>query len=311
MLQALSRSLHPLLPQLELAVCARGFRNTRALTTAAKDDESFQGAGPAPPGTTSPGSSIAASTGPSEQSAYQQPSYAGTPKLVVFGGRGFVGSAICKEALKTGLHVVSISPAGTPPIGREAWTQDVEWCRGNALEPRTYQDILHGSLAAISCIGAFGSQAQMLKINGTANSVAIATAKAAEVPRFVYISGHIPNIPGLELVAQGYVHGKRQAEEELFRSYPEAGVALRPWVIYGDRAVTSAVTLPLGMMLGPVEYLIKQIPNARTLAGLPIIGAGFIPPVHVDQVAKAAVAAATDPTIPAGVIDNWRIAEWR
>lgn len=37
---------------------------------------------------------------------------AGPPKLVVFGGRGFVGSAVCKEALKTGLHVVSITPSG-------------------------------------------------------------------------------------------------------------------------------------------------------------------------------------------------------
>lgn len=37
---------------------------------------------------------------------------AGPPKLLVFGGRGFVGSAVCKEALKTGLHVVSITPSG-------------------------------------------------------------------------------------------------------------------------------------------------------------------------------------------------------
>jgi glutamate dehydrogenase/leucine dehydrogenase len=38
--------------------------------------------------------------------------YSGPPKLVVFGGRGFVGSAVCKEALSTGLHVVAISPSG-------------------------------------------------------------------------------------------------------------------------------------------------------------------------------------------------------
>jgi glutamate dehydrogenase/leucine dehydrogenase len=38
--------------------------------------------------------------------------YSGPPKLVVFGGRGFVGSAVCKEALNTGLHVVAISPSG-------------------------------------------------------------------------------------------------------------------------------------------------------------------------------------------------------
>lgn len=34
------------------------------------------------------------------------------PTLIVFGGRGFVGSAVCEEALNTGLEVVSISPSG-------------------------------------------------------------------------------------------------------------------------------------------------------------------------------------------------------
>lgn len=36
----------------------------------------------------------------------------GPPKLVVFGGRGYVGSYICKEALNTGLGVLSISKSG-------------------------------------------------------------------------------------------------------------------------------------------------------------------------------------------------------
>lgn len=34
------------------------------------------------------------------------------PKLVVFGGRGFVGSHILQEALNTGLHVISVSRSG-------------------------------------------------------------------------------------------------------------------------------------------------------------------------------------------------------
>lgn len=38
--------------------------------------------------------------------------YVGPPKLIVFGGRGFVGSAVCKQALNTGLHVMAISRSG-------------------------------------------------------------------------------------------------------------------------------------------------------------------------------------------------------
>jgi len=94
---------------------------------------------------------------------------------------------------------------GTPPLHKEAWTQDVEWARGNALEPRTYESLLPGALAAISCVGGFGSQSEMQRINGTANATAIATAKAAGVPRFVYLSAHTPNVPGIDLILSGYI----------------------------------------------------------------------------------------------------------
>jgi hypothetical protein len=53
------------------------------------------------------------------------------------------------------------------------------------------------------------------------------------------------------------LQGKRQAEEELLRSYPDSGVVLRPWVIYGDRAISSHISLPLGMLFGPLEYALK------------------------------------------------------
>lgn len=57
-------------------------------------------------------------------------SYAGPPKLVIFGGNGFVGSRVTEEAVKTGLSVVSVSRRGTPPPGVSApWTSQVEWAR--------------------------------------------------------------------------------------------------------------------------------------------------------------------------------------
>lgn len=214
----------------------------------------------------------------------------------------------CTRSLLLSCSLLHVT--GTPPVHREPWTQEVEWVRGNALEPRTYHDHLQGAYAAISCVGGFGSQAEMLRVNGTANAAAIATAKAAGVERFVYISAHVPNVPGLDYALSGYIQGKKQAEEELLRSYPQGGVVLRPWVIYGDRAVSNIVTLPLGMLFGPVEYALKHIPQAKQLSQLPVIGATFMPPVAVEQVAKVAVAAATDPTFPNGVVDDWQIAEY-
>ena len=43
-------------------------------------------------------------------------------------------------------------------------TRNVEWVRGNVLEPPTYQEHLPGAVAAISCIGGFGSKEEMLRV---------------------------------------------------------------------------------------------------------------------------------------------------
>lgn len=48
-----------------------------------------------------------------------------------------------------------------------------------------------------------------------------------------------------DALLQGYVKGKQVAEEALRSSYPTGGVALRPGVIYGNRVVSSSITLPL------------------------------------------------------------------
>jgi hypothetical protein len=238
-----------------------------------------------------------------------------------------------------------------------------------------------GATAAISCIGGFGNHDQMRRVNGTANAVAIAAARAAGIPRFALVGAHIPPLPGFDVLAKGYVEGKRIAEDALFSEYPHtgdwrargqrpwwggciavptpvnpllsqrqqghsvrsgllspsarttgqpcssaslslvlcgagrhallpvlsAGVVVRPWVIYGDRVVSSHTTLPLGAVFGPVELLLKQLPNGRQLAALPIVGAAFIPPVRVEAVAKAVVQAATDDSVAGGVIDTWRL----
>lgn len=87
----------------------------------------------------------------------------------------------------------------------------MEWARGNALEPRTYDRLLPGALAAISCVGGFGSQSEMQRINGAANAAVIAAAKAAGVQRFVYVSAHTPNVPGIDLLLSGYIQVRSTA----------------------------------------------------------------------------------------------------
>lgn len=79
-----------------------------------------------------------------------------------------------------------------------------------------------------------------MQVNGTANVLAIETAKDAGVPRFVFISATIPKLPGLGMLVGGYINGKAMAEEAVRKHYPETGVFLRPSVIYGDRCAGAA-----------------------------------------------------------------------
>lgn len=74
----------------------------------------------------------------------------GAPRLVVFGGNGFVGSRITEEAVRTGLPVVSISRRGTPPPGVNAsWTSQVEWAKACPSLPRALHIITVIAAAAI------------------------------------------------------------------------------------------------------------------------------------------------------------------
>ncbi|KAI0647083.1 NAD-P-binding protein [Trametes meyenii] len=78
-------------------------------------------------------------------------------KIVVIGGNGFVGSAVCRTALARGMQVASVSSSGKPwqtPKGHTpAWVDKVEWHKGDALRPETYAHLLPGATAVVHTIG--------------------------------------------------------------------------------------------------------------------------------------------------------------
>ena len=55
-----------------------------------------------------------------------------------------------------------------------------------------------------------------------------------------------------------------------------------------------------------MDKVLSVLP-AKNLSSLPLIGLGATPPVSVDAVAKALIAAATDPVVPPGIMDVWTI----
>eukprot|EP00889_Picochlorum_renovo_P006146 jgi/Picre1/33176/NNA_008501.t1 len=185
------------------------------------------------------------------------------PKVVVFGGSGFVGSKVCQQAIDMGLDVISVSRSGRPGfLSGSAWADSVDWVRSDGTKSDgVWKEVLHGSAGVVSTIGAFGSMNSCTKC--------------------------VESFPGgwqaQNFLLRGYFQGKRDAEARLAKLYPDSGV--------------------------PLAAALKVLPS-KSLAGMPIIGAAFVPPVSVDAVSKAAVTAVVDPQVPGGIMDVWDIQKY-
>ncbi|KAK9828046.1 hypothetical protein WJX81_004543 [Elliptochloris bilobata] len=229
----------------------------------------------------------------------------GLPRLLVFGGNGFVGSRVCEEALKTGLEVVSINRSG-PPRHRVPWMDQVSWLQADVFDVSAWSRQLDGAVGVISCLGGFGSNEAMYKICGDASVTVFREAADAGVARAAFISVHDYKPPAA--VLPGYFQGKKRAEDALAAAFPTSGVVLRPGFIQGTRYV-AGVGIPLQLVGVPLDRVLGLFPT-KSLANTPLLGPFFVPPVSVQAVAKAAVAAATDPAVPSGVMDVWDIKQY-
>ncbi|KAH9484347.1 MIOREX complex component 2 [Psilocybe cubensis] len=78
-------------------------------------------------------------------------------KILVVGGNGFIGSAVCKAALARGIQVTSVSSSGRPYRSAKghapAWTSNVDWQRGDALQPQTFAHLLPNVDGVVHTLG--------------------------------------------------------------------------------------------------------------------------------------------------------------
>ncbi|KAK6251535.1 hypothetical protein QUC31_009168 [Theobroma cacao] len=201
-------------------------------------------------------------------------------KVVVLGGSGFVGSAICKAAVSKGIEVRA--PYLPRFMGESGDVFYANW-----------DEVLVGATAVVSTLGGFGSEEQMKRINGEANVTAVNAAKDFGIPKFILISVHDYNLPSF-LLSSGYFTGKRKAESEVLSKYPNSGVVLRPAFIYGKRRV-DGFELPLDLVGEPLERILSATENlTKPLSSLPASDLLLAPPVSVDDVAYAVINAVKD-----------------
>eukprot|EP00560_Eucampia_antarctica_P006543 CAMPEP_0197826746 /NCGR_PEP_ID=MMETSP1437-20131217/3656_1 /TAXON_ID=49252 ORGANISM="Eucampia antarctica, Strain CCMP1452" /NCGR_SAMPLE_ID=MMETSP1437 /ASSEMBLY_ACC=CAM_ASM_001096 /LENGTH=268 /DNA_ID=CAMNT_0043427315 /DNA_START=260 /DNA_END=1066 /DNA_ORIENTATION=+ len=74
-------------------------------------------------------------------------------KVVVFGGTGFVGSAVCERLVKKGYNVVGLSRRGTNPKPGDEYLDQVKWVVGDALNKNTVKEVVKDADAVVHAVG--------------------------------------------------------------------------------------------------------------------------------------------------------------
>eukprot|EP01134_Creolimax_fragrantissima_P006544 CFRG6544T1 len=221
------------------------------------------------------------------------------PRLLVIGGNGFLGQAVCRAAVQRGIPVTSLSRSGTMP-GNTAWMHKVEWKKGDALEPETYTNILEETTAVVHAVGSLledQSYKTFLKPSASSRSsekvkyevvnrdtadIAARTASLFDnVKKFVYISAEAAP----PMVDPRYISTKREAEL-LIKSHQEfKSVILRPGFLFDDSDLTTS-SVALGMRFGGCISSKLGLTQKLRMRGL-----HPPPPVSVDTLAQATVQA--------------------
>jgi nucleoside-diphosphate-sugar epimerase len=217
------------------------------------------------------------------------------PALVVFGGTGFVGTAVVAAALSQDedLQIFAVSRSGVAP----AWLADdpvyqtprLRFLRGDLLAPQTVRDALRAVtaecnvVACISCVGAITpwSQANMVRTCGDANINAYTLSKEIGASKFAVITRDRSNMDDwwypFPHVIPGYYEGKRKIEEFVARDVQNAGnaVCLRAGFVVGTRRTLPGLptSLKIAVPLDGVYELVSRL----------------CPTIGVDELAGAAV----------------------
>ncbi len=191
-------------------------------------------------------------------------------KVLIFGGNGFVGTAIAKLLVEQNITPICVSRTGSKPLHLidVAWADKVEWVQGDANSPQL--ELFDGIEVIMTLIGSppvptFSQSAyqQQLHNNSAPNLAVIESAKAAGVKRVVVMGAHLPKLMSTDCFA--YAKGKRlsleAAKEFSERSDQYSSIVLQPTGIYGVRYTKVGKPINLGLVLKPMAKLQHWVPE--------------------------------------------------
>ncbi|KAJ1811046.1 hypothetical protein LPJ75_004141 [Coemansia sp. RSA 2598] len=235
-------------------------------------------------------------------------------RLFVVGGTGFVGQAVCHSALARGWEVVSLSRHGAPERSTIApgssAPKGVQWVRGDALKPETYQQHLSGCTAVVHSVGVLmeNNYKKLVSIGSsgatssqeaatyeranrdTALSVARAAREISGIDAFAYLSAS----DVLPFLDSRYISTKREAENELIEHCNQMRpIILRPGFIFSP---SRPITIPIAAGVKAFNAVFHQTPLGCVLKHTPFAKAAS-PALRREVLANAIINAIEDPKV--------------
>jgi uncharacterized protein YbjT (DUF2867 family) len=213
------------------------------------------------------------------------------PRLLVLGGSGFIGRAICREAIRRGCSVTSVSRYGPPDGRQEPWTGEVEWVRADIFNPAQWRASLNGCTGLVHCVGIRkegpGKGHTFERMNVRSAALSCTESERAGVRHFIFMSSGEPLPP----YRGRYIPSMRQAENEVLARDLDA-IIMRPDLAYGPGRWS-------GRIFGAVL-------ETMTAAGLFRETPPPFRPLPVEVVARAAVRALLAPEVT-GILETDQI----
>lgn len=209
-----------------------------------------------------------------------------TKLVTILGGSGFVGRYIARRMAQAGwrVRVATRRPNERLYVRTYGAVGQVEPVLCNIRDEGSLRAAIRGADAVVNCVGILAEKKRNTFAAVQAEGAGLAARLAAEagVARFVQISA-IGADPQAE---SAYGRTKAAGEAAVAAAFPGA-VILRPSIIFGPED----------------RFFNRFAAMARLTPVLPLFGAATrFQPVHVDDVAQAAVLAATT-EVPAGVYE--------
>uniref|UniRef100_A0A7S2IF54 NAD-dependent epimerase/dehydratase domain-containing protein n=1 Tax=Helicotheca tamesis TaxID=374047 RepID=A0A7S2IF54_9STRA len=238
-------------------------------------------------------------------------------QVAVFGGSGFIGSRICKILSNVpGCSVISISRSGVPPswCQEEEWIDDVKWISADAISMLKEKKKICADDdnidAAVSCVGNVRPSPNwdgfwglhwddevMRRENGDVNVNIAEMSKSLGCRKFVYLSVSYDTAKALEGPLEGYLDGKRDAEEAAYKLFGDDAIVFGPSLVYGGGRFASFGRVIENSLSSPAAKIYQSANNA--VRGLSVsndedwvTNMVMTPPMHIDIISRAVAAAA-------------------